>query len=652
MKTRTIDLDIERLRRLPQGDDTWQLAVTPMPQWIVPEDSNIEPYRPILSMCCSLETGFVGFGELAEPNEPRANLALRALTALPRMGNLKSRPATVEVADPALLDVLRELLDDTGIEVRLTDRVGSLDEVIAHLREGLAGDKADLRTFAPEVSIEQIRSFATAAIDFYAAAPWHYLSDADLIHVETRGTPDDMRWFVVMGGAGIVTGLAFFASQRDFTGFMRDDISVAEQFRSPRWSITYDRAHQLSMIDLDCWEEHALPKLGDGRYPVIKHVSRSGFGMEADGPRLAHAEALLRVLTATTEDELDAGRWSRTVPLAASECTLTLALPALLAAEAPGGKPKRARAPGGMPDRRLLERETAKIGRLLEDGTFKNAGEINAYLAANRGKPLPTTPATTAREEAQEMFYAALEERGRLRIKLARDAVRRWPDCADALVLLAEEMSDPVRSTALYRRAMEAGKRELGPAAFVEHRGHFWGVHETRPYMRARHGLAAGQWRAGEREEAIAHWQDMLELSPRDNLGLRYVVIPRLLELGRDADAAAVLAAHDEDTTALMVYIAALVSFRLHGDSAESTRRLTGAARANPHVIKYLLDPDSLPGAIPSAYRLGTEEEAIIVADHLIEAWHATTGAVEWLREHRRKAKKARELGRKKRGGK
>lgn len=80
------------------------------------------------------------------------------------------------------------------------------------------------------------------------------------------------------------------------------------------------------------------------------------------------------------------------------------------------------------------------------------------------------------------------------------------------------------------------------------------------------------------------------------------------------------------------------------------TGRLAAAARANPQAIKYLLDPESLPEAMPSGYRLGTEEEAIILADSLIVAWHATAGAVEWLREHRRKAKKVREQGRKKRG--
>lgn len=82
----------------------------------------------------------------------------------------------------------------------------------------------------------------------------------------------------------------------------------------------------------------------------------------------------------------------------------------------------------------------------------------------------------------------------------------------------------------LYEQGVEAGERALGSEAFEEWEGHFWGILETRPYMRARHGLALCLWEAGESKKAIEHYTEMLRLNPGDNQGIRYVLAGCLLE--------------------------------------------------------------------------------------------------------------------------
>jgi hypothetical protein len=74
--------------------------------------------------------------------------------------------------------------------------------------------------------------------------------------------------------------------------------------------------------------------------------------------------------------------------------------------------------------------------------------------------------------------------------------------------------------------------------------GMFWGLHETRDYMRARLALVneicnlsfeletVELW-----ENVLGHYQDMLRLCFRDNLGLRYRFPYFLLSLNRDDDA-------------------------------------------------------------------------------------------------------------------
>ena len=74
-----------------------------------------------------------------------------------------------------------------------------------------------------------------------------------------------------------------------------------------------------------------------------------------------------------------------------------------------------------------------------------------------------------------------------------------------------------------YARGVEAGELALGPQAFKEYAGHFWGFLETRPYMRARAGLAGALLKLGDVDGAIDHFRDMLRLNPNDNQGIRYL---------------------------------------------------------------------------------------------------------------------------------
>lgn len=74
--------------------------------------------------------------------------------------------------------------------------------------------------------------------------------------------------------------------------------------------------------------------------------------------------------------------------------------------------------------------------------------------------------------------------------KLIKEALKLDPSNADAHSYLADIEPDIEKALTLYRRAVEVGKKSIGAAAFEDYRGHFWGFHETRPYMRAMAGLA------------------------------------------------------------------------------------------------------------------------------------------------------------------
>jgi tetratricopeptide (TPR) repeat protein len=141
-------------------------------------------------------------------------------------------------------------------------------------------------------------------------------------------------------------------------------------------------------------------------------------------------------------------------------------------------------------------------------------------------------PTNSAIDAAQQLMYEAFEAPSPQRqMSLSHKALEISPDSADAYVLLAEYAERLPEALKLYEQVVAAGERALGDERFEEYEGHFWGFIETRPYMRAREGLANCLWEAGRREDAVEHCREMLRLNPNDNQGIRYRLLAMLLDL-------------------------------------------------------------------------------------------------------------------------
>lgn len=157
--------------------------------------------------------------------------------------------------------------------------------------------------------------------------------------------------------------------------------------------------------------------------------------------------------------------------------------------------------------------------------------DLEAWLEERRGGPL---------HRAQDLVYEGWEALDDLKEaeRLFREALRLDPTLADAhngLAQVAEARGDLQAAEAHYRRAYELAREALGseaPRAFV-----WWGELETRPYMRARHGLGWVYWQTGRLREAIAEYEALLRLNKNDNQGARYLIGP-LYQLAGDLQGA------------------------------------------------------------------------------------------------------------------
>src|SRR4030042_5433202 len=191
------------------------------------------------------------------------------------------------------------------------------------------------------------------------------------------------------------------------------------------------------------------------------------------------------------------------------------------------------------------KKKAAKIKNLDIDLATLSAPSSEEMLSDLFGDIEEKTPL----KEAQDLIYDAWEvDDSKRRVALARKALEISPDCADAYVLLAEETASSLTDALnLYRQGVEAGERALGKDAFEEDVGYFWGVLETRPYMRARAGLAECLWASVKHDEAIEHYKEMLRLNPNDNQGIRDLLFPRLIVSGRDKEAEALFREYEDD---------------------------------------------------------------------------------------------------------
>jgi len=323
------------------------------------------------------------------------------------------------------------------------------------------------------------------------------------------------------------------------------------------------------------------------------------------------------------------------------------------------------RYPGDRPDASSGEaREAVELARKVRDSVMKHPGIVisgtkpESKASKKKSKPkgskpqhidaLPSPqsiegllaglipkgkPRRSALDKAQEIMYDAWEAPTRKRaVALAQRALAISGDCADAYALLAEETAvSPEQAIDLYRKGMEAGERALGKKAFKEDVGSFWGILETRPYMRARAGLARSLWLAGRREEAVGHYLDMLRLNPDDNQGIRDQLMPCLIEMGRVDEAENLFGQYPEDGMAVWMFSRALLNFRKHGASQAVDKSLKAALKENKLVPDYLLGRKKMPSRLPEFYGFGDDNEAVLYAYGNKAAWAATPGALEWL---------------------
>lgn len=102
--------------------------------------------------------------------------------------------------------------------------------------------------------------------------------------------------------------------------------------------------------------------------------------------------------------------------------------------------------------------------------------------------------------------------------------------------------------------AVKIGEEKFDDEFEKENAGSYWMMVETRPYMRALYAYAKYLIEVNKKEKAREYFERIMYLNENDNLGVRYDLIPLLIELGKFDRAEKLFDAFPEQTTEMMYH--------------------------------------------------------------------------------------------------
>jgi tetratricopeptide (TPR) repeat protein len=615
--------------KLPQLAESWYVAIPKLRVWIAPP--NEDPWQPYAVIVLNLDTGKLNKVEAASAPPDPEQLMKILLDVMQKpskeTGQKPHRPQQILIAEAALANALAPKLDKIGVKTGHEPHLEGIDELVQELEDHLRGGPEHPGLLSVKgVTPELAGGLFAAAAEFYRAAPWVSLTDQHTLAIKV--TPEKQPRFVqVMGNGGVEYGLAMYKKWADVEriySFADNPLEVLPA--SGGHSFFFDAIDHLPFADLEAIEKYGWEVADKRAYPTPLIYNRNGQVNRPGQADLRWYEAALWAIPRFVDEFLKSGPAGDYVPVEATFPVPTHAGETIVHIKYPGGVLSKELHPAKMTDWSEFwdkgeEDELPPFDRRAMEGTM-------AQLGAQVGG--------TKLNKAQELMYQAWEEPNPARrIILAHDALNISPDCADAYVLLAEEEADTLgRALEYYHQGVAAGERSLGKKFFKENVGHFWGLLESRPYMRARQGLANTLWELNRGAEAVMHYRDMLRLNPGDNQGIRYSLLNLLLTLNHEAEAQALLKEYEDDGMAEWLYTRALLTFRAKGPGPEAETALREAMSQNAHVPAYLTGGKRIPVRLPPYLTWGGEDEAILYASSYLAHWRRTPGALDWLQAH------------------
>lgn len=276
------------------------------------------------------------------------------------------------------------------------------------------------------------------------------------------------------------------------------------------------------------------------------------------------------------------------------------------------------------------------LHRLLDKQNFKNENELKEFMNSIMMKSIPEVPdeELTKEEQAQDLVEEAYDLPIRAAIKNIDVALNKNPDCIEAYEFMGSVQRSIESALDYYEKGVNIGKRIFGGEYLKDHKGQFWGFHETRPFMRCMFKYSDCLYILGKKDACISVLEEMIELNPNDNQGVRDQLMLYLLEKNEFDKFKKYSKEYSEDGGVYAHFNRALFAFKKEGESEKSNDLLRTAIEENKFVLPMLVS-SKLQTELPNTYGIGDKNEAKYYSVFAQKIWQQTPGVVKWLMKFR-----------------
>ena len=224
------------------------------------------------------------------------------------------------------------------------------------------------------------------------------------------------------------------------------------------------------------------------------------------------------------------------------------------------------------------------------------------------------------REKSDDLLFEAYEEPIKTKaIKLAKQALELNPNNIDAENFITKHETNTIKRLKKYEETLNKEKDNLEKENFFneENVGIFWGLIETRPYMRTKHSYMLTLMALGRYTEAIKQGEELLELCESDNLGIRYLIIGLYTVLEKFEKAEETYNKYSDNSTFMLFPLS--IMYYKEGNYRKCKKVIKEMQERNEHLLNYLTGRKKFTKTkiedieINGTYSCGSEAEAYFV---------------------------------------
>ncbi len=230
------------------------------------------------------------------------------------------------------------------------------------------------------------------------------------------------------------------------------------------------------------------------------------------------------------------------------------------------------------------------INEFLANTDAKDEKELNEKLQEfikmyNNGEiEYENTPLDDAYEILEEAQNAKTEKEA---IKLAKKAYEKSRECFDAILFQCDLEENGIKRMKLLDDGLEFEKSRLTKEKYFdkENIGHFYGIFETRPYIRGLVIKAEYLLEEGKISQAENVCREVLRLNENDNMGARYLLMAIYATLEKENDMLKLYKKYPEEDLEMMFPLFALY-YKL-GNDKKAKEYLNRVDKCNSNFVKF-----------------------------------------------------------------